>query len=202
METIKITFVASGLAGLLVAMLSGCSTKPMVHDITASLNKSANAEIQGIPFRVYTDHQVSIYVLSDEEDTYEKVSKSTQRLADMNRLFALNYSGGPFATNQLKVVENSDNTLKSMGLTSTDTSDKTIDAITSAVNGQTSAQAAKKANALTAAKAVVDADKAVRDAQKDLDALPSTASAETRALYERILESAKQQATAARAAAD
>lgn len=190
-------FVRAVSAAALFPVLSGCSTKPAVYDISNTLTATTEVKVEGYPFRVTADHQVTIFVLSDESDKYTKVAASKQRLADQNRLFAMNYSGGPFATNTLKVVHNSDATLKSMSLTSSDTSDKTIDAITSAVTGN----ATKKTAAVASAKAVVEADKAVRDAQKELDELPSTASAERRALQERILESAKEQAAAARAAA-
>lgn len=197
MNTNKSMQAITALVALALPCLFGCSTKPVVYDITSTLNSTSSTKIEGVPFRIHTDHRVTIFGLSDDSDKYTKLAQSTQRLADMNRLFAINYSGGPFATNMLKVVQNSDNTLKSMALASTDTSDKTIDAITSAVTGN----AAKKTAAVTSAKAVVEGDKAVRDAQKELDALPNTASTDTRALYERILESAKEQAAAARAAA-
>jgi len=144
---------------------------------------------------------VRVYRLKDDDDSYTLVAVSKQRLADTSRLFAVNYQGMTFATNSLKVVQNSDNTLKSVQVTSTDNTPGTIDSLTGAVSSARAADVAQKAAALAAAKGVVDADKAVRDAQKELDALPSTTSAETRALYEKLLESAKQQAAVARAAA-
>jgi hypothetical protein len=180
-----------------LALLAGCSAKPVVTDITSS----QSATLKGIPFRLSTDHEVLVYRLKDDEDEYTLVASSRQRLADTTRLYAMNYKGSTFATNSLKVVQNADNTLKSVQVTSTDSTPGTIDSLTSAVGSVKAAETAQKAAALAAAKAVVEADKAVRDAQKELDALASTTAPETRALYEKLLESAKQQAAVARAAA-
>lgn len=176
--------------------LSGCSTKPVVTEIALD-----NRNPPGIPFRLTTDQEVRVYRLEDDEDKYDEVARSRQRMADTSRLFAINYRGMPFATSSLKVIQYADNTVKTMGVTSTDNTPGTLDSLTGAVSSVRAAELAKKTAALNAAKAVVDADKAVRDAQKDLDSLPSTTSAETRASYEKLLESAKQQAAAARAAA-
>jgi len=176
--------------------LAGCSTKPVVTEISPDASAPP-----GIPFRISTDHEVRVYRLKDDDDGYTLVAQSKQRLADTGRLFAINYAGMTFATNSLKVVQNGDNTLRMVTVTSTDSTPGTIDSLTSAVNSVRAAEVAQKTAAVNAAKAVVDADKAVRDAQKDLDALPSTTSPETRALYEKLLESAKQQAAVARAAA-
>lgn len=184
------------VALLSLAWLAACSTKPVVTEV--ALDTKAPA---GIPFRLSTDHEVRVYRLKDDDDAYTLVAQSKQRLADTSRLFAINYEGMTFATNSLKVVQNGDNTLKVVTVTSTDNTPGTIDSLTSAVSSVRAAEAAQKTAAVNAAKAVADADKAVRDAQKDLDALPSTTSPETRALYEKLLESAKQQAAVARAAA-
>jgi vacuolar-type H+-ATPase subunit H len=188
----------TALALVLVAVfgLVGCSTKPAIFEI--ALNTAAPA---GVPFRMTTDKEVLVYRLNDEANTYTLVAKGQQRLADTTKLFVINYEGMVFASNSLKVSQNPDNTMKSMQVTSVDSTASTIDAASSAISSFRNAETAQKNAAVTAAKAVADADKAVRDAQKDLDGLPSSTSAETRALYEKLLESAKQQAAMARAAA-
>lgn len=182
------------LIAVLIA-LSGCSAKPLVREIT----ELSGDKVAGIPFRIAADHVVEIWQLKDDEDDYTIVAVAQQRMADSSRLFSMNYEGGPFGSRFLKVVQNADNTLKSVQITSTDTTSQTLDSLSSTLTGFTTADAAKKTAALAGAKSMVEADKAVRDAQKDLDALPATTSAETRAIYERILDSAKQQAAAARA---
>ena len=106
--------------------LTGCSTKPVVTDITGSTATS----LAGIPFRLSTDHEVRVYRLKDDDDSYALVAVSKQRLADTSRLFAMNYQGMTFATNSLKVVQNGDNTLKSVQVTSTDSTPGTIDSLT------------------------------------------------------------------------
>lgn len=187
-------YVCMSLGSL--ACVAGCSTKPVVTEIPLNTKTPP-----GIPFRLMTDHEVRVYRLKDDDDGYTLVAQSKQRLADTGRLFAVNYEGMTFATNSLKVVQNADNTLKLVTVTSTDNTPGTIDSLSSAVSSVRAAEVAQRTAAVNAAKAVVDADKAVRDAQKDLDALASTTSPETRALYEKLLESAKQQAAVARAAA-
>lgn len=182
---------------LAVMMLMGCSTRTVVTDISGP----DVTDIRGIPFRVSVDQKLTIYRLKDDTDDYEEVSVSQHRLADQSRLYAINFSGGVFASRSLKVSQNPDNTLKTMALTTTDQTSAIIEALSGAASGLTGADTSKRTAALNSAKAIVEADKAVRDAQKDLDALPAATSAETRAIYERILESAKQQGAAARTAA-
>lgn len=172
--------------------LSGCAARTVVTDISA-----AKATVAGVPFRLSVDQKVMIYQLNNKTDEYELMSSTVQRLADPSRLYAVNFSGGPFATKGLKVSQYPDNTLKLVQMNSTNNAPAAIDAVTSVL----SAEATRNSAAVANAKAVVDADKAVRDAQKELDALPVGTSAETRALYEMILASAKQQALTARKAA-
>jgi hypothetical protein len=153
--------------------------------------------VAGIPFRLTTDQRVMIFQLDNDTDKYELMSASVQSLADLSHLYAVNFSGAPFATKGLKVSQYPDNTLKLVQLTSATTAPAAIDGVT----GIFAAEAARSSTAVTNAKAVVEADKAVRDAQKDLDALPAGTSGETRALYEAILASARNQAQIARRAA-
>lgn len=184
------------LLALAAIAVSGCSTRPIVTDVSGE-----QKIINGVPFRLTADHVVRIYRLSDDTDEYQLVSQTNQRLADLRRLYAISFQGDTFATRSLHLVENADNTLSKMELSATDNAASTLDAVSNALTNRQTADAAKKASDLTNAKAILDADKAVRDAQKDLDGLPSTASDETRALYEQILTSAKQAAAAARSVA-
>jgi hypothetical protein len=180
----------------LLLALSACSTKPVVTDVSGPDVKT----IPGIPFRLTADQTVSIYRLEDDKDEYKLVSETNQRLADQRRLYAISIKGDTFATRSLHVVLNGDNTLSKVELSSSDTSGAVVDSLTGALAAKTTADNAKKAAGLTNANAILAADKAVADAQAALDALPATTTAETRALYEQILASAKQAAAAARAA--
>lgn len=182
-------------AVLVLAALYGCATKPRVTDVSGD-----QTVIDGIPFRVSADHLVRIYRWSEETDKYELVSQTNQRLADQRRLYALSFTGDTFATRSLHVVENADNTLSKMGLAAQDSTPAALDAVSAAVTNRRTAESAKQAAIVSHAGAVLSADKAVRDAQQDLDELPSTTSAATRALHEQILVSAVQAAAAVRAA--
>lgn len=184
------------MIAILLIALAGCSTRTVVHDVPAG-----QADIKGIPFRVSVEQDLMVYRLKDDADEYELVSVTRKQFVDMSRLYSINFKGDTFASRSLKVGHYPDNTLKSMQLVSTDATPATIEAVSGAISGVNTAEATRKTTALTNAKAVVDADKAVRDAQKDLDALPPGTSEETRGIYQRILDSAKQQAAAARAAA-
>jgi hypothetical protein len=186
------------IAAAAVATLVGCSAKPVVTDVS---ELGSGAHLAGVPFRVKTPHILRIYKLNEERDNYVEVASSSQPFANQQKLYALNIVGAPFSTRSLALSQNPDNTLKKMQVVGSDNSSGVIDAVTTALTGVAKADTDRKTAALTNSKAIVDADKAVRDAEKDLSGLSATASAESRALYENVLNSAKRQNNSARSAA-
>jgi hypothetical protein len=184
--------------GVVVLVVSACSSAPRVTNVS---EVGKGKDIAGIPFRIKTEQTVRIWRLQDD-DTYKEVSVSRQVVPDYARLYAIDVRSDLFASPTLKVTHNPDNTLKLMKVASTNNTSGGIDAINSAVAGVVKAQNDKAAAKLSGSGAIATAEKAVRDAQAALDGLdPTKTTAETRATYERYVESAKRQANDAYSAA-
>ena len=176
---------------MLALVLAACSTKPVVTDITGAEDKMS---IPGVPFRVKQQYVTHIYKLDEDKDAYSEVSRSLQLFPNLEKLYTISFQGDLFATRSIQVGENSDNTLKSIQVTSTNNTSALLDAVNSGFSGVTKAEADKKALQLTNDKAALDAIKAVKDAQKDLDSLSATASADTVYAYQQAVIAAKRQA--------
>lgn len=191
MRSLQAGFLAVGLA------LVGCSSAPSVTNVSEVTGSSA---IAGIPFRIKTEQTVHLWKLQDD-GSYAEVSVTRVVVPDYSRLFAIDVRSAMFASPTLKVTHNPDNTLKTVRIASTNNASGGVDAINSAVGGLVKAQTEKSAAKLVASTTIATAEKSVRDAQFALDSLPPTSTAETRATYERYVESAKRQANDAYSAA-
>jgi len=183
---------------LAVALACGCSSAPRVTDVSNWEDKKV---IEGFPFRVRVPQSVQVFKLSADGTSYEEVSATRDLLADRHKLYAIDAVSLPFSSPALKVTHAPDNTLKVVKLTTTNSADKGLEAINTAVSSVTKAQSDKAAAALTGNSAIATAEKAVRDAQKDLDSLVAGTPDSTRAAYQAYLDSAKRQANAAYRAA-
>lgn len=187
------------LVAVILTLGAGCATHPVSTDITGL--RDTRADLPGVPYRIKTQQIVHVFKYDPNKDSYTEVAVIQQLLPDQTKLYALNFQGDLFATRALNVSENSDNTLKSMEVSSTSTDSTLIDTANSTLTGITGAEAAKKTAGLTSSNAVLTADQAVITAQNNLDGLATTASDATRAAYQQALASAKKADNAARIAA-
>jgi hypothetical protein len=85
-----------------------------------------------------------------------------------------------------------------MQVAGTDATAATLDAATGGLTGVTSARTAAETADLADAKAVLDGDKAVKEAQDALAGLAPITSDDTKAAYQRVLDSAREAAAVAR----
>ena len=96
-------------------LLAACSAATKVNDITTA---EPGATIHGIPFRLADRYRVRVFQLRPD-GTYEPVFTDVRDMPNQQRIFALNFKGDPLSDHEFKVVLNSDNTLKSTHLKTT-----------------------------------------------------------------------------------
>jgi len=177
--------------GAFALTLGGCASTP----VATSVSHSA-ATLPGLPFRIRTPQVARVFV-RQYDGTYREVSRAAGMLTDFDRVYALDVHSGPFASPSLTLQMNPDNTMKSVQVAGTDQTPAAIDAATSTATGVQTLDKARATDKLTRAQAVVTANTAVVAAQAALNALPSTASPETRKIYQDAVDAAKQAAAIA-----
>ena len=172
------------LLGSLFA-LAGCSAKPVITNVS---NIELGKTLPGLPMRVKTETIAHIYRFNPENSSndqlYTEVSDAKQVLANFDQLFVVDVVTWPFVSPGLHVTEYSDNTLKSINITSTENQSGIIDAATQGLTGFTTAQNAKATACQTSNTAVVTADQALASARASYDALPVTATSQLKAAYQ------------------
>lgn len=186
---------------LFAGLLSGCAAHADLAQIDTQpvTNRPVlGSAFKGIPMRVKTQQIVEIWHLDPKSQTYILVAEGRQVLADQKHLYAVNVISGPFASPQLNVSENPDNTLKSIEVASTENNSGAIDAATAAVAGVSTVEGGKFTACSTANATLLSANQAVATAQAAYDALSPTASQSLKDAYQAVIAKAQAQAAYAR----
>ncbi|MHB9840931.1 hypothetical protein Q8F57_039620 [Paraburkholderia terrae] len=186
-----------GMSIALVAILEiGCSATPAL--IRVNNAPPTGQPFDGVPMRLKKPQIVEVYRLDPDSDEYKPVATSVQNLADQATLYAVDVVAAPFTSPSLHITEYSDNTPKSLQVTSSNNSSGAIDAATAGLTGVTTARSTRTASCQTSNSAVVSADQALASARASYDNLSATASPELRAAYQQILANAQAAADYAR----
>jgi hypothetical protein len=151
--------------------------------------------------RMKTEQIVQVWRRDAYNGSYNKVASFHQVLADPRHLFAIDVSAYPFASPGLRITENSDNSLKSMEVSSTENESGAISAAATGLTNVNTARTTAAAACQTAIGGTLAADQAVAAAQATLDALDATASSELRLADRQVLASAQAAAKTAHAKA-
>ena len=125
---IRIGFVF--LAGTLLA---ACSTRAVTSDITAT---PAGAQVSGVPFRTRAPHTLRVFQRQGD-GSYKQVFVSREEMADMDRVYALNYDSDVFSNHTFKLTMREDGTLDNFAFTSAATGAAALSATSGAIKGVT-----------------------------------------------------------------
>lgn len=119
------TFRCSILA-IVLLLTASCSSKLVVHEIDGP-NVKARVALTGIPFKTKKTYQVTMYELQD--GAYVPVITEQHLLADLEKVYSLNFKGAAFADSTAKVVLNDDATINEIDLSSTDKTAEALEAL-------------------------------------------------------------------------
>ena len=194
--------IRRSLASLVIAaLLAGCSAHANLVQLEATPTDLARGgtTFKGVPMRVATQQVVQVWHLDPQSGSYKLVAQGRQTLADQKHLYAIDVASMPFASPQLNISENPDNTPKSIEVASTENTSGAIDAATTAVTGYNTFKSGQLTSCATAKATMLTADQAVATAQASYDGLSATASQALKDAYQAVIAKAQAQAAYARA---
>ncbi|MFM0347865.1 hypothetical protein [Paraburkholderia sp. RL17-347-BIC-D] len=174
---------------LVMALELGCSAKPAI--VRVSNAPEIGKPFDGVPMRIRTPQVAQIYQLNLETDKYELVASSPQNIADQEHLYAVDVVAGPFTSPSLHIAEYSDNTPKSIQVTSSNNSSGAIDAATTGLTSLETARNTRTSSCQSSNSAVLSADQALASARASYDGLSATASPQLRAAYLQVVTNAQ-----------
>lgn len=182
--------ISLGLSVALIMVLElGCTAKPAL--VRMSKAPEIGKPFDGVPMRLRTAQIAQVYQLNPETDKYELVASSPQNMADQEHLYAVDVVAGPFTSPSLHIAEYSDNTPKSIQVTSSNNSSGAIDAATTGLTGVETARNTRASSCQTSNSAVLTADQALASARASYDGLSATASSQLRAAYQQVVTNAQ-----------
>lgn len=109
---------------VLVAVLYGCSSSVMVHEISQPL-PAGRQEVAGIPFRLAEGYTLRVYQRTSAGE-YVEVHSQRERLPDPDRLLAVELDAGRLADNELDLQLREDGTLSVVDLSESQKLDEAI----------------------------------------------------------------------------
>lgn len=184
-------------------VLAGCSAKPRIEVVSLDGRRpQADVVLAGVPFRIPAEQNARLYRFNPESGTegdYEEVAVVRSVAPDLSRLYVIDVEGLPMASPSLKVGMNADNTLKSLGVTSSASAAagasllSAATAVRKAETDQSTAQVTAAASVLTAQRELAAAIVAFND-YKGAD--PTL-----RAVYEAAVDAARRRLAASCSAA-
>jgi hypothetical protein len=149
--------------------------------------------------RVANQQVVQVWHLDPKTQSYTLVAQGRQTLADQKHLYAIDVVSGPFASPQLNISENPDNTPKSIEVASTENTSGAIDAATTAITGYNTLKSGNLTACAGAKATMLTADQAVATAQASYDGLSPTATQALKDAYQQVIAKAQAQAAYAHA---